>query len=40
MAFLAILGTGIAVDGAIRYKMEWVEELEWGYLLGKKQYID
>ena len=43
MSFLAILVTGIAVDGAVRFKLDWVEELDLtylAYLRGQKSYID
>ena len=33
LAFLAILVTGVIVDGAVRYKLEWVDDLDWSYLL-------
>ena len=37
---MGILAAGVVVDGAIRYKLEWVDDLNWGYLVGKKSYID
>ena len=37
---MGILAAGVVVDGAIRYKLEWVDDLSWGYLVGQRSYID
>ena len=34
LTFLGILAAGVVVDGSIRYKLERVENLSLGYLVG------